>query len=119
MSATDVLAFIEERGKCNLKDLSENLKIPTDRLERVLLDLAQHNLVEYDRQTSEVKLSSWLAEIDRALEEVKPSIATIIIPKNQKIKIEEISIENFTDADLEINMRLAGKHKEIAICKVA
>jgi hypothetical protein len=45
--------------------------------------------------------------------------STIIIPKNQKIRIEEISIENYTDTDLEINMRLTGKRKEIAICKIA
>jgi transcription initiation factor IIE alpha subunit len=119
MSAADILSFIEERGKCNIKDLAENLQIPEDRLERLLLDLGRHNLVEYDRLTGEVKLSSWLAEIDRVLEEVKPSIATIIIPKNQSIKVEEISIGNFTDVDLEINLRLMGKRKEIAICKIA
>jgi predicted transcriptional regulator len=119
MSAADVLSFIEEREVCSLKELSENLPIPMDRLERMLLDLAEHDLVEYDRQTGEVKLSRWLAEINRTLEEIKPSIATIILPRNQKIKIEEMSIENFTDVDLEINMRLIGKSKEIAICKMS
>jgi len=119
MPTTDILYCIEEKGKCNIKELSNNLQIPAEKLEKALTDLAKHDLIEYDRQTGEVKLSNWLAKIEELLEEAKPSVATIIIPKNQKIRIEEISIENYTDTDLEINMRLTGKRKEIAICKIA
>jgi hypothetical protein len=74
--------------------------------------------VEYDEQTGQVKLPPWLVNIERQVEIIKPATGTIILPKNQEITIQDIVIGNFTDKDLELNLMLKAKLKEVAISKI-
>jgi len=119
LTIADLLALIKEEETCNVKKLARKLEIPTAQLEKIINDLREHNLVEYDEQTGEVKLPSWLVNIDKEAENIKPTTGTIILPKNQQITIQDVVIGNFTDKDLELNIRLKMNLKEIAICNMA
>jgi transcription initiation factor IIE alpha subunit len=118
LSTTDILTIIEEQETINIKELTKKLQIPQEQVEKILKDLNKHNLVDYDTQTGETKLSQWLVNLNKTIENIKPSIATIILPKNQEIKIEDLTIGNFIGTDLELNLKIKGKQKEIAICKI-
>lgn len=111
----DILTLISEEEKCSLKQLAERLKIPEEKLEAVVKELSENDIVEYDQHSGIVKMSSWLAEVERGVEEIRPAVGTIIIPKNQEVKIQDIAIQNFTGGDLEINVRLKAKLREISI----
>jgi hypothetical protein len=50
--------------------------------------------------------------------EYKPSVATIIIPVQGSINIQNIHITNATDKDAELWIRACKKHVELAIIKI-
>jgi len=118
LATTDILAAIEEEKTCNIKQLAKKLKIQVKQLEKILKDLNKHSLIEYNQKTGKIKPSSWLTNLNKENKNLKPATGTIILPKNQEIKLQDITIANFTDTDLELNIRLGSKLKEIAICKI-
>lgn len=117
LSIADILMEIKEE-ECDIKSLAEKFNLTIERLEEILKCLSEYNIVEYEQQTGKVRAPIWLSEIEVKMEEVNPVVGTMIIPKNQKVRLQEITIENFTDMDLELNIRLGPKLKEIAICKM-
>jgi hypothetical protein len=119
ITATDILFEIEEKETYKIKDLAKRLEIPIDQLEKVLKNLSQINVAEYDPKKGIVRLSQWLVNLNGEIENIKPATGTIILPKNQTIKLQDVAIGNFTDEDIELNIRLATKQKEIAICKTS
>ncbi|MEM3640426.1 MAG: hypothetical protein QXH37_00655 [Candidatus Bathyarchaeia archaeon] len=118
LTTADILKAIEEEETYNIKKLAEKLVIPLDNLEKILEDLSGQNLVECNKQNGEVKMSKWLAELDKEIEKLKPAVGTIILPRNQQIKLQDIVIGNYTSNDLELNVRLEAKLKEISICSI-
>ena len=118
-AATDLLSILEEEKASNIKQLAKKSGIQVTQLEKILKDLSKHNIIEYNQQTGKIKMSPWLINVDKEIENIKPATATIILPKNQEIKLQDIVIGNFTDKDLELNLRLTVKQKEIAICNPA
>ncbi|MBS7636760.1 hypothetical protein KEJ37_05440 [Candidatus Bathyarchaeota archaeon] len=118
LTTADIITAIVEEEICNIKSLSKKLEIPLEKLEKILIDLGEHDLVEYNQQTGEVKPSHWLADLSREVENLKPTTGTIILSRNQEIRLQDITIGNFTDADLELNVKIGAKQKEIAICKL-
>ncbi|MEM2914188.1 MAG: hypothetical protein QXH91_02120 [Candidatus Bathyarchaeia archaeon] len=114
LSTIDILTIIKDET-CTLKQLAKRLEVPIEQLAKIVKDLSQHNIIEYSEQTEQVKLPSWLLNIEKEAENIKPATGTIILPKNQEIKIQDIVIGNFTEKDLELNIRLKMKLKEIAV----
>jgi hypothetical protein len=118
LSTVDVLSSIEEQRTVSVKQLAKKLEIPLDNLKEILIDLAEHRLVEYNEKTGRIKLPNWLSKIDEEIEELKPATGAIILPRYQEIKIQDITIGNFTKNDLELKVRLKARLKEIAVCDV-
>lgn len=118
LHTTDILTIIEEEKYSSIKLLAEKLEIPQEQLEKIMKDLSECNLVEYNQQSGKITLSKWLVNINKEIENVKTAIGTIILPKNQEIKLQDVTIGNFTDTDIELNVKLKGRQKEIAICKI-
>ncbi|MEM3697487.1 MAG: hypothetical protein QXQ94_08335 [Candidatus Bathyarchaeia archaeon] len=118
LSVIDILSLIEERKNITLKLLAKSFEIPTQRLNKILLDLSKHNLVDYNPKSGTVKLPKWISQINEKFEDIKPATGTIILPESQEIKIQDISIGNYTKEDVELNVRFRGKLKEIAICNL-
>jgi predicted transcriptional regulator len=118
-STTDILTTIEEEENFNIMQLAKTLEMSQGKLEKIMKALSECNLVEYDRQSGSVTLSPWLVDISSEIENVKPTTGTIILPKNQQVRLQDVTIGNFTDTDLELNIKLKPKQKEIAICKIS
>jgi len=118
-SSIDILLTIEEEENCNTKKLAKKLGISTNTLEQLLRELSEKNVVEYDPKSGRVKLSQWLINLNNQIEDTKPATGAIILPKNQELKLEDIILGNFTEADLELKIRFAAKQKEIAICEIS
>jgi transcription initiation factor IIE alpha subunit len=118
LSAIDILAIIKGEEAYPIKQLAEKLEITTQQLKKIIKDLSEHNIVEYNEQTEQVKLPLWLVNIERQAESIKAATGTIILPKNQEIKIQDFTIGNFTEKDIELNIRLKANLKEIAICNM-
>jgi len=119
LSTVDVLSTIEEKKTVNAKQLAKKLEIPLNSMKEILKDLAEHKLLDYNEKTGETKLPAWLTKIDEEMEELRPATGDIILPKYQEIKIQDITIGNFTKNDLELKVRLKARLKEIAVCDVS
>ena len=118
LTTTDILSTIEEQKTHDIKQLAKNLEIPIEQLEKILKELREHNIVQYDQQTGKTTLSPWLTNINKEIENTKPATGSLILPKNKEIKIQDITIGNFTEKDLELSIRLKAKTKEIAISEI-
>lgn len=118
LNITDILTTIREEETYNIKKLAKKLEIPTEQLEKIIESLKEHDLLEYNEQTGQIRLPSWLTSIEKEFENIKPAVGNIILPKNQEITIQDVLIGNFTDKDLELNIRIKAKKKEIAISNV-
>jgi len=118
LSAIDILSTIEEEKTYNIKQLAKKFEMESEQLKEILEDLSKHNLIEYNPQTGKVTLPAWLININKEIKTIKPATGAIILPRYQEIKIQEISIGNFTRNDLELKMRFRAKLKEIAICDI-
>ena len=118
LNTIDILSVIEKQRTSDIKKLAEEIEIQLDQLEKILTDLSKHSLVEYNPKTGKVTLPAWLVSIDKGIENIKPATGAIILPKNQEIKIQDLTVGNFTKSDLELKIRLKEKLKEIAICDV-
>jgi hypothetical protein len=114
-----MLSLIEEQRTIDIKQLAKKLEIPIGNLKEILMDLAKYKLVEYDEKTGKIKLPDWLTKIDKEIEKLKPATGAIILPRYQEIKIQDITIGNFTKNDLDLKVRLKARLKEIAICDLS
>jgi hypothetical protein len=115
-SAMDILYVIEEQKPQDVKQLAKRLGISLDLLKEILTYLSKHDLIEYNAKTGQVLLPTWLANIERKIDEIKPPTGAIILPRNGEVRIEDVAIGNFTKKDLELKIRLRARLKEIAIC---
>jgi hypothetical protein len=115
-STIDILSLIEEQKTTDIKQLSKQLEIPPETLTQILLNLARYQLIECNEETGKINLPLWLTKLDHDIEKTKPATGTIILPRYQEVKIQDIAIGNFTKNDLELNVRLKAKLKEIVIC---
>ena len=112
----DLLTLIEEQKTIDIRKLAKKLDIPILTLKQILTDLTEHKLLEYNEKTEELRLPSWLIEIDKEIEELAPATGAIILPRFQEIKIQDVAVGNFTRNDLELKVRLKARSKEITIC---
>jgi hypothetical protein len=119
LSTIDMLSIIEEQKTINIKQLAKQLEIPLNDLKTILTDLTKYKLVNYNEKTGEIKLPNWLTKIDQTLEKTKPATGAIILPRYKEIRIQDITIGNYTKNELELNIRLKAKLKEIAICDLS
>jgi hypothetical protein len=119
LSTIDILSSVEEQKTIDIKQLAKKLEIPLGSLKEILIDLTKYKLVEYNEKTGKINLPSWLIKIDKEIEKLKPATGAIILPRYQEIKIQDITIGNFTKNDVELKVRFKARLKEIAICDVS
>jgi len=118
LTVADILTLIKEQKAKDIKKLAKETEIPKESLHLILTDLSQHNLIEYNAETGEVKLPKWLLKVDRKIEKGKPAVGEIILPRYSEVQIQDTVIGNYTGRDLELKVRLRAKLKEISICEL-
>jgi predicted transcriptional regulator len=118
LSTLDILNLVEEEKRCNIKELARKLDIPEAQLSKILEDLSKKDIVQYDAENGKVALPKWIENLDREIEEIRPAVGTMILPKNQELTLQNLTIGNLTGIDLELNVTLGARRKEITICKV-
>ena len=115
----DILSAIEEQETRDVKQLAKMLELPLERLRQIVTNLCEHNLIEYNPRTGKVTLPAWFMKINREIETAKPAVGEILLPKYQEMKLQDITVGNYTKNDLELRIRFKGKQKEIAICDIS
>lgn len=116
LGTIDILSLIEEQKAQDIKQLAKKLEMPLEQLKDILTNLNRHNLIVYNVKTGKIMLPTWLVNLEKKIESIKPPTGTIILPRNEEVQIQDVAIGNFTKTDLELRIRLKAKLKEIAIC---
>jgi hypothetical protein len=115
----EILLAIEEGETLSDIELAKKLDIPMDQLEKILTDMMEKSVVEYDKQSGKIRLSGWIANLGKELETVRPATGSIVLPKNQEVKLQDVVIGNYTSSDLELLVRLRTNRKEIALRNIS
>jgi len=116
MSTVDILSLLEEHGTLDVKQLAKKLDISLQQLEELVTTISEHKLLDYNPKTGKLKLPTWLANINKEMEQLKPATGAIILPRYQEVTIQDVTVGNFTRNDLELKVRVGARVKEIAIC---
>ena len=124
MSKLDELTTLLRDGEWhNLSTLAERLETPLNLVEEAVKFLAEKNLIHYDEESKRVKINqAWstlfVRESKRGDETEKAAIGTIIIPDGQSILIQHTRISNLTGEDLELEIKVKKRLREITITKL-
>ena len=107
----------------SLEEISEKTEASPEKLEELLKTLSEYQLIRYDRELKAAKLNlSWkkleVEEKTKEQKEEKMALGTIIIPKEHTIIVQNTRISNLTEEELELEIKMDKKIKEIAIKKL-
>ena len=110
-----------------ISEIGQTLEIPQDKLQQVITFLTETELIQHNPATNQIKLSqNWKTLIINHKEtnpetqtqsETTTAIGTIIMPPKQTLIIQCTRITNLTDNNLELEIRINKKIREIAINK--
>lgn len=113
------LSIIGDGTWHSLKELAKYLNIPKQKLITLSKLLAETNIVEYETQKSQVRIKkAWHQMLENSYNEQKgekAAIGTVVLPPKKSINIQGIQVANLTEKELEINIRVNKKLKELAI----
>ena len=107
----------------SLEEIAEKTEASPEKLEELLKTLSEYQLIRYDRELKAAKLNlSWkkleVEEKTKERKEEKMALGTIIIPKEHTIIVQNTRISNLTEEELELEIKMDKKIKEIAIKKL-
>ena len=122
----DLLDTLKDEKWHSLTTLAKTLNIPPAQLEQITTQLAQQNIIQHQKQINYIKINpNWKTILTQPEEEAitplsthKPSLATLIIPPQETITIQNIKITNTTNKDLELWIKTCKKLTELAITKI-
>jgi len=107
-----------------MKTIAENLEIPEEKFRQMVAFLAEADMIKQN-QTNQIKLSqNWKTllisqkETDSETKQGTTAIGTIIIPPQKTLIIQCTTITNLTDTNLELEIRMNKRIREIAINKI-
>lgn len=110
----------------SINQVAETLEIPPEKAQKIVEILTEADMIQHNSATNQVKLNqNWKTLIINQREtpsEQEPTpataIATIIIPPQKTLTIQQTRITNLTDTSLELEIRINKKLNEIAINKI-
>lgn len=117
MSLDQFFAIIKNGTWHTMDELAESLELPTDKLTRLAEFLSEHGLVDYDDEAKRAKIRSiWKLLLPKDdSPEPKTTVATLVIPPKTSIMVQSTRISNLSNVELEIDLRVDDKIKEVAI----
>ena len=106
----------------SLEEIAEKTEATPEKLEELLETLSEYQLIRYDKELKAAKLNlTWKKlEVEEKFKEEKEKMAlgTIIIPREHTIIVQNTRISNLTKEELELEIKMDKKIKEIAIKKL-
>ena len=116
------LTKLQDGAWHSLRTLSRNFNIPKNRLETLSALLAEPKIVEYNPAKSQVKIGNrWrklLENTDTEGKRHKTAVGTVALPPNGTVTVQGVQMTNLLKKEIEINMRLDARIREIAISDV-
>ena len=118
----NLLSLLSDNVWHNIDETAKTLKIPQKRFRQVIALLTEKDLIQHNPATNQIKLSQkWktlLINPKETQEEPTATVGTIIIPPQKTLMIQSTCITNLTDTNLELNISVNKKIREIAINKI-
>ena len=107
----------------NIDETAKILKIPQTKFQRVITFLTEADLIHHNSTTNQIKLNrNWKTFLINHKEiQARPettALSTIIIPPQKTLVIQSTRITNLTDTNLELEMRIDKRIREIAINRI-
>lgn len=118
-----MFTILEDGAWHSLKEIAEQTAVPIDKLASYCQNISKHQLVEYDVKTGKVRLGNQLKNMimklkpDEEAEWQRLGAGTIIIPPQKIFQIQQVTIQNTTEQDLEFEFTFNKKLREIVISK--
>lgn len=110
-------ASLKDGAWHSIDELSDDLGLPTSRLVEFAKFLSKRGFVKSADENRRIRLEPiWkllLPEVE--LHEKKTTVATFIIPPENSIDVQSTHISNLSNIELEVNIRINDKIKELAI----
>jgi hypothetical protein len=98
-----------------MNELAEQLDIPSNKLNDFAGLLAEHNFIKYDDKTRRIKFGRQLLPPKEEPTEPRTAVATLVIPAESSINIQSTRISNLSNVEIEVNLRIDNKIREVAI----
>lgn len=116
------LSLIEDGVWHSFENLSKQSSIPKPKLAAVSKLLSEASIVEYEPKKSQVRIrNEWKQLLKKQLDERKSeraAVGTFVLPPESSLNVQGIKITNLTDEELELNVRVNRRLKELAIGKM-
>ena len=105
------------------EEMAEKTETTEKNIEELIKTLSEYQLLQYDEINKRAKLNmAWkkleLENRTREEKEGKMALGTIILPNEQTITVQNTKISNLTNEELELEIKMNGKIREIAIKKL-
>ncbi|MEM2263456.1 MAG: hypothetical protein QW447_03345 [Candidatus Bathyarchaeia archaeon] len=120
-----LLTLLNDNQWHNVGEIAETLQTTHENAQKIIEILAEADMIQYNPATNHVKLNqNWKTLIINQKEttpeqpQQTTAIATIIIPPQKTLIIQQTRITNLTDISLELEVRINKKLSEIAINKI-
>lgn len=117
--------LLEDGAWHSLKEIAEEIEVPIEKLAHYCQNISKHQVIEYDADSSKVRLGHQLTSMIKKLkadEEAeaaweKIGAGTVIVPPEKGFQIQGVTIQNTTEQDLKFEFTFNIKLKEIVISK--
>jgi hypothetical protein len=119
-SLDDLFDFIKNGERHGIRELSEKLRIPQDKMVDMSKFLSQKGLIEFNERDRWVRIQpKWRSILfEEEIEEAKPAIGTLIIPPRQTITIQKVQISNESDVAVELGISVEREILKLAITRM-
>ena len=115
-----LLHLLEDGEWHNIDDLAEELGWNEKEVAKAAISVSP--LVDFENESKRVRLRSWISRLPATVktEEGKASVGSVIIPTEGNVTIQNVVIDNCTDVDIELGIRVVDERlRELIIFKVA
>ena len=122
LSKMEKLIELLKDGKWHsIEEIAKKTRTAEEKTEELIKILAEYQLVQYNEEVNAAKLNLSWKKLE--IEKEKPkkeemALGTIIIPKEHTIIVQNTRISNLTEDELELEIRMNKKIREIAIRKL-
>jgi len=120
LSGCFFLHLLDDGERHSLSDVASELNWSLEKTVEYARYLARGDIIHYDEERGMVKIQDWMLKLPRDLGDKpgKRSVGSVILPPEGDITIQETTIYNDLDFDVEVVLTVVdGRLREIAVSK--